>query len=202
MTPRLRHLAAAAFVFSAALAPAARAAGDPAAARVEAFDAALVDSMKAGPGLGAKGRYRKLAPAVEAAFDLPTMTRYAVGPAWAGMSDADHQALIKAFARLSTASYAHNFDSWNGERFEVDPTVQTRGADKIVQSRLIQPHGAPVSLTYRMREVDGTWKIIDVYYGAISQLTTRRSDFAASVSSGGAKALLAHLDALSDKLLS
>ena len=40
---------------------------------------------------------------------------------------------------------------------------------------------------YRMRELGGSWKIIDVYYGAISQLTTRRSDFAAtSLNAGGA----------------
>jgi phospholipid transport system substrate-binding protein len=179
----------------------AAAADDPAAARIETFDQALLETMKAGPGLGVKGRFRKLAPVIEASFDLPAMTRFAVGPAWSTMSDAEHQALIKAFTRLSTASYAHNFDTYNGERFEVDPIVQTRGTDKIVQSHLTQTKGAPVSLTYRMRNVDGSWKIIDVYYAAISQLTTRRSDFAASVSSGGAKALLAHLDALTDKLL-
>ena len=179
----------------------AAAAADPAAARIEAFDGALLDTMKGGRGLGAKGRYRKLAPVVESTFDLPLMTRFAVGPAWTTMSDADHQALVKAFARLSAASYAHNFDQFGGERFDVDAKVETRGADKIVQSHLIAPHGAPVALTYRMRQTPEGWKIVDVYYGAISQLTTRRSDFAAPLASGGAKGLLAHLDALTQKLL-
>ncbi len=182
--------------------PAARAApADPAAARVEAFDQSLLETMKQGEALGAQGRYRKLAPVVEGAFDLPTMTRFAVGPAWATMPAADRQALVKAFTRLSIASYAHNFDRFGGERFEVDPKVQVRGPDRVVQSRLTPAHGAPVSLTYRLRQAGGGWKIIDVYYGAVSQLTTRRSDFAAPLASGGAKGLLAHLDALSDKLL-
>jgi len=175
---------------------------DPAAQRIEAFDSALIDVMRGGAALGAKGRYRKLAPAVEAAFDMPVMTRFAVGPAWATMSESDHQALIKAFTRLSTASYAHNFDSFDGQHFVVDDKVETRGLDKIVQSHIIQPHAAPVALTYRMRQSADGWKIIDVYYnGTISQLTTRRADFAASLAAGGAKALLVHLDALTQKLV-
>lgn len=189
-------------VVVAAHAPAARAdPADAASARIEAFDRTLLETMKQGEALGAKGRYRKLAPAVEAAFDLPVMTRFAVGPAWATMSAADQQALVKAFTRLSIASYAHNFNSFSGERFDVDAKVQTRGPDKIVQSHLTPGHGAPVSLTYRMRGAGGAWRIIDVYYGAVSQLTTRRSDFAAPLAAGGAKGLLAHLEALSDKLL-
>ena len=195
-------LAGASALICLSLAPAAAAAqAEPAAGRIEAFDSALIETMKAGPGLGAKGRYHKLTPVVEQAFDLPTMTRFAVGPSWAGMAETDRQALINGFSRLSAANYAHNFDRFDGEKFIVDPKVDTRGVDKVVQTRLIPGHGAPVTLTYRMRQSGGTWKIIDVYYGQISQLTTRRSDFAAPLASGGAKGLIAHLDALTEKLL-
>jgi phospholipid transport system substrate-binding protein len=180
---------------------AALAADDPAVARVDAFDAQLTAMMKDGPSLGAKGRYNRLEPVVKDAFDLPLMTRFAVGPAWASMSDADHDALIRAFGRLTVASYAHNFDRYDGERFEVTPTAQTRGADKIVQSRLVPKNHAPVNLMYRMRQSGGSWKIVDVYYDGVSQLTTRRSDFAGPVAAGGAKALLAHLEQTSAKLL-
>jgi phospholipid transport system substrate-binding protein len=182
--------------------PAARAAqSDPAAAQIESFDASLIAAMKEGQALGAKGRYRRLAPAVERAFDLPLMTRIAVGPAWTAMPQADHAALVEAFTRLSVASYAHNFTAYGGERFEIEPGVEARGSDKIVQTRLIPAHGAAVNLTYRMRQTGGDWKIIDVSYDAISQLTMRRSDFAAPLAAGGAKGLVAHLNGLVDKLL-
>jgi phospholipid transport system substrate-binding protein len=180
---------------------AALAADDPAAARIGAFDSQLTAVMKDGPSLGAKGRYRRLEPVVQDSFDLPLMTRFAVGPTWASMTDTDHQALVRAFARLTIANYAHSFDRYDGERFEVSPTVQTRGPDKIVQSRLVPKDHAPVSLMYRMRESGGAWKIVDVYYDGVSQLTTRRSDFAGPVAAGGAKGLLAHLDETSAKLL-
>jgi phospholipid transport system substrate-binding protein len=187
---------------SALGAPASAQTADPAAAGIEAFDASLIETMKEGPSLGVKGRYRKLTPVVERTFDLPLMTAFAVGPAWAKMSEAEHRSLIAAFTRLTAASYAHNFDRYGGERFTIDPTVQTRGPDKIVQAHLLPAHGAAVALTYRMRQGAGAWKIVDVYYGAVSQLTTRRADFAAPLAAGGAAGLAAHLDSLVAKLLS
>ncbi len=193
----------AALVLSCLIAgPVSAAQNDPAAARIETFDAALIDTLKSGPTLGVKGRYHKLAPVIEQMFDLPAMTRFAVGPAWATMSEPDHEALLVSFTRLSIAKYAHNFDRFDGERFTIDGNVQTRGGvDKIVQSRLIPGHGVPVDLIYRLRQSGGTWKIIDIYYDRISQLTTQRSDFTQSLASGGAKGLKTHLDALSDKLM-
>ena len=70
------------FAFTPALGAGA---GDPAGARVDAFDGALIAAMKAGAA-GAKARARGLTPAVESDFDLGAMTRFAVGPSWASMS--------------------------------------------------------------------------------------------------------------------
>ena len=79
------------------------------------------------------------------------------------------------------ASYVHNFAGYSGQRFELDPNVVTRGPDKVVTTHLISPGDAPTPIAYRMRQAGGAWKIIDVFYnGAISQLTTRRADFAAT----------------------
>src|SRR5580704_6027195 len=119
------------------------AAADPGASKIEALDAALLDSMKAG-SVSTAERYRRLAPVVERTFDLPVMTQFAVGPAWSGFTPAQQQAAIAAFTKLTVASYAHNFSAYGGERFEVDPNVVTRGPDKIVNTHLIRLHDAPV----------------------------------------------------------
>jgi phospholipid transport system substrate-binding protein len=178
----------------------AAATSDPAAVKVEGFDDALIAIMKAGATAGAKGRARTLTPAVENSFDLATMTRFAVGPSWASLTDAQHAELISAFTRYTVANWASNFDSYSGQKFEI-ASVQLRGTDKIVQCQLVSPHGAPVSLIYRLHEGAGGWKIIDVYFNGISQLTTRRADFAGPLASGGAAGLISHLDALTHKLL-
>ena len=180
--------------------PGAFAAADPAATQIESFDNALLDAMKSGDSASITERSRKLAPVIENIFDLRAMTAFAVGPPWAGFSTDQQQAAIAAFTRLTVLSFAHNFHSFGGERFELDPMVVTRGSDKIVQTHLVTPQKAPISLLYRMHEAAGSWKVIDIYYGAVSQLSIRRSDFAAPIASGGAAELIAHLNSLSEGL--
>ncbi|HZZ89827.1 MAG TPA: ABC transporter substrate-binding protein [Caulobacteraceae bacterium] len=195
-------LAAIGAAAAVAAAPVQAAPADPAAAQVDAFDGALLSAMKAGKAAGPQGRYRTLEPAVNRAFDIPTMIRFAVGPTWSSIPAAQQAALTSAFQRLTVASYAHNFDGYSGERFQVDPNVVTRGPDKVVQTKIIPTSGAPVAIAYRMRQSGGSWKIIDVFYnGSISQLTTRRSDFSATLAHGGAPALITHLNQLADKQL-
>ena len=174
---------------------------DPAAQTVQSFYDTLVATMKQGKELGMKGRYDKLKPAVEQAYDLADMTKFVVGPTWSSLSAADQQAVTEAFERMTIANYAANFDSFGGEKFSVEPTAQTRGADKVVMSSLVAGNQT-IPFNYRLRQVGGSWKILDVYLnGSISELATRRSDFASTVSSGGAPALIKKIDALSDQLM-
>ena len=173
---------------------------DPAIAPVQALDTGLLQIMKAGKAAGKAGRAATIGPVVDRSFDLALMTRLAVGASWPTIAPADQQALVAAFRRLTVAQYATNFDGFAGESFTVQPQVDNRAGDRLVRTTLNQPKGSPEQLNYRLRDTGGGWRIIDVYYrNAISQLATRRSDFAAILQSGGAKALVRHLDALAAK---
>ncbi len=174
---------------------------DPAIPTIETLNSALVDVMKAGKSLGARGRFDKLMPSVQRAFDLPAMTRFAVGSAWTGYTPAEQAALVTAFGRLTAANLAHNFDSYDGEQCKVNPAVETRGPDKLVRSQIIPAKGSPTDLNYRMHQSGGSWKVIDVYFGAISQLVAQRSDFTATAIPGGASKLVEKINAKADSLM-
>jgi phospholipid transport system substrate-binding protein len=174
---------------------------DPAAIQVQRLHTSLLDSMRAGRRLAITDRYRKLEPVIEQVFDLPLMTRLAIGPGWTNFSAEQQQSAIAAFTRLTIASYVHNFNEFAGEKFEIDDNILSRGADKIVQTKMFPSHDAPASLVYRMRESGGLWKIIDVSYDGVSELSMRRSDFAVAIAAGGAPVLIAHLNELSDVLM-
>jgi phospholipid transport system substrate-binding protein len=190
-----------ALTFLAVAASVSAAVSDPAALQVETLQDSLLKSMQAGQAVSMTERYRTLEPVIEKAFALPLVTRLAVGPDWATFSPPQQKAAIVAFTRFTIANYAHNFRDFNGQRFEIDDNVLSRGEDKIVRTRIIPAHDTPVSLLYRMRDVDGTWKIIDVYSNGVSELTLRRSDFTAVIASGGAAALIAYLNKVSDDLM-
>ena len=194
---------AAAIIGAAVPAVASAQASDPAAAQIEAFDNSLLTVMKQAKSLGVQGRYRELEPVMARAFDLPTMTRFAVGPKWATTSAADQAALTRAFSRLAISFFAKNFDDYSGQSFKIDPNVDTRGPDKLVRTHIVSPHDKTEDLTYRMRLAsDGRWKVIDVYYkSSISQLAVWRSDFSATMNSGGGAALVKKIDELADKQL-
>jgi len=194
-----RHTLGFAIALSAVAVFPALAQTDPAATQIEGFYAALVAQMKKGGP--AKARYDMLRPAVEKAFDLAGMTAVAVGPSWASLPAGDQKALIEAFERMTVANYVKNFDSFGGEQFTVDPAAVPRGAEKLIRSKLVSGKET-IPFNYRMRQVNGEWKVFDIFLnGNISQMAQKRSDFASTLASGGPKGLAQRINALADQQL-
>jgi len=199
---RLLALSAAALGLGA-VASVAAADMDPAAGKIQRFYDVLLAGMKQAKDLGVQGRFEKLAPAVQDTFDMPTMTRVACGPEWGKIAADKQQALVEAFQRMTTASYASQFNDYSGQQFVVDPQVKPRNEDVIVHSELTRSDADPVVFNYLMRRVGGEdWKIEDVYLdGTISQLAVRRSEFTAILGSEGADGLLSKLRGQGDEML-
>lgn len=171
-------------------------AGDP-RAPVQALSDGLITIMKAGASAGRAGRAATIGPVVDKSFDIPAMTRLAIGAPWTTLSPADQSGLVAAFRRLTVAQYAANFDGYSGQSIAVDPNVSARGTDRLVRTTLKDPKDGPIAISYRLRGSGGGWRIIDVYYrNSVSQLAIRRADFASVLQKGGARALIAHLDQL------
>ena len=175
---------------------------DPAVAPIRAFYDALLAAMKQADQLGVRGRYDKLAPVIRSTFDLPAMTRIAVGPEWTTIPPEQQAALTDHFSRMTIATYANRFDGWSGQSFEVDPEVLPRNNGRIVRTKLNRPKEEPVTLNYLMRGTGDSWKIVDSYLsGTISELATQRSEFGAILKSGGPAALIESLRQQIDKLM-
>jgi phospholipid transport system substrate-binding protein len=166
------------------------AAGD-AKSTIDSFNASLLDVMKNAEKLGYKGRFDKFDPVITKVYDLPLMTRISVGPQWSSLSPDQQTKVIEAFKQLSIATYASRFDGYGGESFQITGESPANGGDDIVDTKLMRPNDEPVELNYRLRKNGDDWKIIDVYLsGTISQLANYRSEFAATLRSGGADALV------------
>jgi phospholipid transport system substrate-binding protein len=175
---------------------------DPAVTRIRAFYDSLLAVMKQADQLGLRGRYDKLAPAIRTTFDLPAMTRIAVGPDWNSIAPGQQAELIENFSRMTIATYANRFDGYSDERFEVEPASETRTTGRIVRTKLVPSSGEPVTLNYLMRGSDNNWKVVDVYLtGTISELAMRRSEFTAILKSGGPAALIESLRQQADRLM-
>ncbi len=177
---------------------AARAQGNPAAV-VEGFHAALLAVMRDAQRLGVRGRFDRLAPAMAQAFDLAAMARISIGPPWTGLAAPEQQALSDAFARWSVATYAARFDGFGGESFSTQGVQALPNGDALVRTTLNRPGGQEaVVLSYLVRG----GRIVDIYLtGTISELASRRSEFAGLLREGGAARLLAELNGRTQRLL-
>jgi phospholipid transport system substrate-binding protein len=164
------------------------------AATVERLHAALIEVMKEGKTLGYEGRRQRLDPVVREAYDLPLMAEIVMGPAWKPLSPDDRSAIVTAFSDWTVANYASRFDAWDGETFVTGDQADGGRGTVIVHTKLTSQKDEPIALDYRLRKGDDGWRIIDIYAdSAISELATRRSEFASVLSQGGLPALLDRL---------
>lgn len=171
---------------------------------VEGFHAALVDVMKNADTLGVKGRFDKLGPAMDEAFDFSTMIRVAsTRRYWNDAGDEGRKRLLEVFRRLSIATYAAQFDGYSGQRFETAGERPGPQETILVATRIVDPDGSDVGLTYVVRKTDsGDWRIADVLLDdSISQLAVRRSEYSTILKASGVEGLIKELEGKADKLL-
>ncbi len=178
---------------------AAAAAGNP-QDNIRGFYDTLLSTMKNGRTLGQSGRYARLAPVVDRVFDVPFMTRLAVGPSWETLSPAQQQQMIEAFRHYIAATYANRFDSYSGEQLQVIGQ-QPYNAQVMVQTKILKSNGETTTLNYLMHDNRGAWQISDVYLdGSISQLAVQRSDFHSILRQQGVDGLIMALNRKVDLL--
>jgi phospholipid transport system substrate-binding protein len=167
---------------------------------VQGFYDALLSTMKNGRTLGQNGRFAQLEPVVRRTFDIGAMARLSVGPSWATLSEAQRQQVTESFGRYISAIYADRFDSYAGQKLQVTGE-QPAAAGFMVRSQIIKANGEPVSVDYILRRSGDAWLISDIYLnGVISEVATRRSEFAAILKSDGVDGLIAALDHKADAL--
>jgi phospholipid transport system substrate-binding protein len=156
----------------------------PAARRIQAYYQQLLPTLQQADRLSVRERDRRFGPAINSAFDLGTMTRYAAGPAWSTFSPSQQAAVREAFSRFLVADYASLVRDYSGQSFVVDPrtTPEPRGGGEVVKTKLIQAGGRNVTINYLVRG----GRVIDVYFnGTVSDLATRRDEFASILAGGG-----------------
>jgi phospholipid transport system substrate-binding protein len=160
----------------------------------------LLNTMKNGRTLGGSGRFAQLAPVIRSSFDVASMARLSVGPVWTGLSEGQRQEVTESYGRYISAIYADRFDSYNGQKLEVTGE-QPASFGLMVKSRIIKSNGEPVEVDYVMRQNGESWLIADIYLdSAISEVATRRSEFAAILKTQGIDGLIAALNRKADIL--
>jgi phospholipid transport system substrate-binding protein len=166
-----------------------------AAPSVEKLHAALLEIMRSSDELGYSGRFERISPAVAETFDLRFMAAKSMGRHWKKLAQADQQRWLELFTRHISANYAGQFTNFSGEGFETVGEESASRDTRVVRTLLTRPDDDDVQLNYRLRELDGQWRIIDIYLnGTVSELALRRSEYSSVLKREGFEKLLSTID--------
>lgn len=132
---------------------------------------------------------QKVMPAV--AFE--TVTRSAVGPQWRSATPEQRQKLQAEFKTLLVRVYAGALTQLKDQTVEITKTQPVPGGTQVVVQSEVRGKGEPIKLDYRLDQVQGAWKIIDVNVGGIWLVQSYRSQFAQELGAGGIDGLIARL---------
>ncbi|MCW5732203.1 MAG: ABC transporter substrate-binding protein [Alphaproteobacteria bacterium] len=162
---------------------------------IESFYATLLATMKQGEQLGFRGRYEALEPAILKAYDMERMSLRVLGPSVARMTRQDVDRMKATFTRLNVTTYASRFKKFGGEKFVVGNAQAVANIGVLVESQIVTSKGEAVTINYLLTQESGDWRINDVYLkGTISEVATRRSEYAGVLRQSGIDGLIGSIE--------
>lgn len=123
-------------------------------------------------------------------FDVPFIGRFVLGRHWRQASPEQRHDYIALFGEFLLKTYSRRLGGYAGESLVVAGARPAGSQDIIVQTRIERPSGPPILAEWRVRVIEGQYKIIDVAVEGVSMALTQRSEFAAVVQNHGMDGLL------------
>jgi phospholipid transport system substrate-binding protein len=168
---------------------------------VQSLHSALINAMKGGKQMGFDGRYKLLAPVVDRDFDLTYVARLSLGSKWGDLTKQQREQFVQALRRYSIASYAAEFDSYDGGRFKPESTNSPQRGVETVSTRFTSKGSAKEhQFNYLLHETQSGWRIINVVVDGVSDLSLKRSQYTRIMQTEGFDTLLSKLNASANRL--
>lgn len=184
-----------------AFAPTARAEEDPPRVTKEAAEAhvrALADSaldILRRDDVTLEQREATFRDLLREGFNLEAIGNLALARNRRAASPTELEEYHYLFADFVLARYSMLLGGYAGESFAIVDAQDSGRRDVVVLSEISRPGGDTIHAVWRVRDYDGTPKIIDVQVENISMVIAQRDEFNAVIQRGGFGALLESLRA-------
>jgi phospholipid transport system substrate-binding protein len=139
-----------------------------------------------------KERIDRLREALNPIFDYEEMAKRALGAHWRRRTPAEQEEFVKLFRDFLEIIYADKIDLYGGEKVRFGREVMDNEFAR-VESTIIKPKGEEIAVTYKLRQVNGRWKVYDAVVENISILNNYRSQFERVISSSSYEELVKRL---------
>ncbi len=156
--------------------------------RATAFIQAAGDELVAAinqPGLGAAARQDRVATILRRTVDIDGVGRFVLGRFWRIATPAEQQDYLRLFEASLIRNLAGRFGDYQGVRFSLGRTQSRTEDDALVSTVVQRPGQAAFNLDWRVADVGGQPKIVDLIAEGTSLRLTQRSEYASVVQRGG-----------------
>lgn len=124
---------------------------------------------------------------------FPTISKLVLARNWSKLPEADREEFGQLFRRYLSATYGRNIDAYANESIEIVGSREEARGDHTVMSKVVRNGPDDILVDYRLRKIEGKWKIIDVVAERVSMVSNLRSQFQDIISQGGTAKLMAVL---------
>jgi phospholipid transport system substrate-binding protein len=146
-------------------------------------------------------RRQRVAGILRQAVDIDGVGRFILGRWWRVASPAEQQEYMKLFEETLIRNLSARFGEYEGVRFSLGRSQQRTEDDVLVNTIVERPGQAAFSLDWRVGEVNGQPRVVDVIAEGTSLRLTQRSEYSAVISRNGGQ-ISALLDAMRRQIAS
>jgi len=152
----------------------------------------ILKDPKLQPADKKKERIDRLREAVNPIFDYQEMAKRALGTHWRRRTPAEQEEFVILFRDFLEGIYSDKIDLYGGEKVLFGrQTVDEDFAQ--VESTIINPKGEEIAVNYKLRRVNGKWKVYDAVVENISIINNYRSQFDRVISGSSYQELVKRL---------
>jgi len=122
-------------------------------------------------------------------FDLPAIGSFVIGRYWRGAAQEEQKEFLGVFEDAMVQRFLPLLAENSSERFQIGNVTPDRANERIVliATRIDRSEGEPYNVTWRVRESDGTFKILDIVAEGVSMAITLRSEYGTVLKNNGGK---------------
>jgi phospholipid transport system substrate-binding protein len=104
------------------------------------------------------------------------MAKRSLGRHWIGRTPEERRDFVKIFAALLGRSYADNIESYSDQNVLYTREREDKGYAE-VDTKIVADKRPPITINYKLHNVDNEWKVYDLVIEDISVVNNYRSQF-------------------------
>ena len=144
----------------------------------------LVSAINA-TGAPVAQRRERVGQVLRRAVDVEGVGRFILGRHWRIATPEQQQEYMRLFEEVLIRNLSARFGEYQGVRFALGRTQQRTEEDVLINTLVERPNTPPFGLDWRVADVGGQPKVVDVIAEGTSLRLTTRSDYASVISRNG-----------------